>query len=248
MAVSRRTKIVGGIVAAVAVVAVGGVLLWQVFGGDAPAAVSLSSPEAANSAGASQGGSATSGLAGTWTVDDTTGSLADGSSTFAGYRVQEQLSTIGANTAVGRTQNVTGSMTIDGTTITALSINVDMTTLQSDESRRDESLRSRGLETDAFPTATFTLTQPIDVGKHPKDGERIEVTAVGDLTLHGVTKSVQVPIQAQVKGGEIEAIASVDVVLADYQITPPTGFLVLSIADQGKIEMHLLFQKGASSS
>jgi hypothetical protein len=40
----------------------------------------------------------------------------------------------------------------------------------------------------------------------------------------------------------------VDVVLADYQITPPTGFLVLSIADQGKIEMHLLFQKGASSS
>ena len=62
-----------------------------------------------------------------------------------------------------------------------------------------------------------------------------------------MTKSVQVPIQAQVNGDEIEAVASVDVALADFQITPPTGFLVLSIADHGTIEMHLLFQKGSSS-
>jgi polyisoprenoid-binding protein YceI len=248
MALSRRTKILGGVVAAVvAILAVGGVLLWQVFGSNAPEVVSLSSPKASGSVGSSASGVATSGFAGTWTVDGTSGSLADGTSTFAGYRVEEQLSTIGANVAVGRTQNVTGSMTIDGTTITALSISVDMTTLRSDEDRRDESLRSRGLETDAFPTATFTLTQPIDVGKRPAQAERIEVTAVGDLTLHGVTKSVQVPIQAQVNGDEIEAVASVDVALADFQITPPTGFLVLSIADHGTIEMHLLFQKGSSS-
>ena len=42
-----------------------------------------------------------------------------------------------------------------------------MTTLQSDESRRDERLRTDGLQTDQFPTATFTLTKPIEVGSVP---------------------------------------------------------------------------------
>ena len=100
--------------AVVVVLAIGGFLLWQVFGGSTPEAASLSSPSLSPAGSAS--GSAPASLDGTWTIDDSTGSLAEGTSTFAGYRVQEELSGIGANTAVGRTQNVTGSMTIDGTT------------------------------------------------------------------------------------------------------------------------------------
>src|SRR5437762_2358820 len=79
--------------------------------------------------------------------------------------------------------------------------------------------------------ATFTLTRPIEVGRRPKDGETVEVNAVGDLTLHGVTKRVSVPIQAAIVGDRIEAIASFDVALAGYDIQRPTGFLILSIAD-----------------
>jgi polyisoprenoid-binding protein YceI len=137
---------------------------------------------------------------------------------------------------------VSGSLTIDGTTITAMQVSVDMTTLQSDDSRRDERLRADGLQTDQFPTATFTLTKPIEVGSVPKDGHTIQAAAVGDLTLHGVTRSVEVSIQAQRSGDEIEAIGSVDVVLTDHGIEAPTGFLVLSIANTGTIELHLLFQ------
>ena len=243
MAWSRGRRIGVGVAAAVVVLlAIGGFLLWQVFGGSTPEAASLSSPSLSPAGSAS--GAAPASLDGTWTIDDSTGSLAEGTSTFAGYRVQEELSGIGANTAVGRTQNVTGSMTIDGTTITDLSVSVDMTSLQSDDDRRDNQLHERGLETDRFPTATFKLTEPIDVGTKPTQGQQIHVTATGDFTLHGVTKSVQVPITAQWSGDRIEAIASLDVALADYQITPPTGFLVLSIADTGTVEMHLLFTKG----
>jgi polyisoprenoid-binding protein YceI len=241
---TRTTRWIAGISAAVVVVAVGaGFALWQVFAGDAPPPVALTSlPPSSASSASSSASSGSGGADGTWTIDATSGSLADGSSTYAGYRVQEELSGIGANTAVGRTQTVTGSMTIDGTTITDLEITVDMTSLASDDDRRDNSLRERGLQTDQFPTATFTLTQPIDVGDAPKDGETIEVTAVGDLTLHGVTKQVSVPIQAQIDGDTIQAIASVDVALADYDIERPTGLLVLSIADTGTIELHMLFQ------
>jgi polyisoprenoid-binding protein YceI len=236
-----RTRVaVGAAVVLVVVLAAGGFALWQLFGGSDPPPVALSpaASSAVPTARASSGGS----LDGTWTIDDTSGSLAEGTSSFAGYRVKEELAGTGANTAVGRTQNVSGSLTIDGTTITAMQVSVDMTTLQSDDSRRDERLRTDGLQTDRFPTATFTLTKPIEVGSVPKDGQTIRAVAVGDLTLHGVTGSVEVSIQAQRSGNEIEAIGSVDVALTDYGIEAPTGFLVLSIANTGTIELHLLLQ------
>lgn len=242
MAWARGRKVGVGAAAGVVVLAVGGFFAWQVFGGDTPAPASLSSLSLPPVT--SQSGATPASLDGTWTIDDASGSLADGSSTFAGYRVEEQLSGIGANMAVGRTQQVTGSMTIAGTRITALTVSVDMASLQSDDDRRDNQLRTRGLETDAFPTATFELTKPVDVGEKPKEGEQIQLTATGDLTLHGVTKSVRVPITAQWSGDRIAAIARFDVALADYQIEAPTGFLVLSIADTGTIEMQLLFTKG----
>jgi polyisoprenoid-binding protein YceI len=93
--------------------------------------------------------------------------------------------------------------------------------------------------------ATFELTEPIDVGGTPKQGEIVEADAVGALTLHGVTHEVTVPIQARWTGGRIEVIASFEVALADYDIEPPTGFLVLSIADMGTVEMNLLFEKAS---
>ena len=61
--------------------------------------------------------------------------------------------------------------------------------------------------------------------------------------LHGVTKQGSVPIQAEITGDRIQAIASFDVALADYDIEPPTGVVILSIADTGTIELHLLFLK-----
>ena len=237
----RRTRVaVGAAAVLVVVVAAGGFAFWRLFGGSDPPPVALSpaASSAAPTSSASSGGS----LDGTWTIDDTSGSLAEGTSSFAGYRVKEELAGTGANTAVGRTQNVSGSLTIDGTTITAMEVSVDMTTLQSDDSRRDERLRTDGLQTDQFPTATFTLTKPIEVGSVPKDGQTIQAVAVGDLTLHGVTRSVEISIQAQRTGNEIQAIGSVDVALTDYAIEAPTGFLVLSIANTGTIELHLLFQ------
>ena len=58
---------------------------------------------------------------------------------------------IGANTAVGRTPNVTGTMTISGTQLTAATITADLTALQSDDQRRDGQLVDHGLETSTLP-------------------------------------------------------------------------------------------------
>jgi polyisoprenoid-binding protein YceI len=140
---------------------------------------------------------------------------------------------------------VTGSLEIEATTITAVSIEVDMTTLTSDEDRRDFSLGTRGLETQTYPKASFELTEPIEIGTTPTEGEVFEVDAVGQLTLHGDSREVTVPLQARWTGERIEVVGSLEVALADYDIEPPTGFLVLSIADVGTVELNLLFAKAS---
>ena len=236
----KRRVLQLGIVAAIGVAAIAGFLIFQVFSGDTPPEAALSS----TSVDPSTSGSGASDLAGTWALDTTSGSLDDGSSTFAGYRVEERLSTIGSHEAVGRTQVVSGSMTLSDSQVTALDVSVDMTTLTSDDDRRDNQLRERGLQTDAFPTATFSLTEPIEISRVPDIGEQIEATATGDLTLHGVTKQVTVPVTAQWTGERIEIVGSIDITITDFGIEKPTGFIVLSIADTGTIELHLLFERG----
>jgi polyisoprenoid-binding protein YceI len=244
----------------VAVLVVGGIGAYvaydQVLRGDSapPLAFPSSSPAAGLTTAPSSGTAATADpgtsaapaatfdgdIAGTWTV--TTG-------TEAGYRVREQLAQFDAETdAVGRTKDVTGSITLtsDGTsaTLTEGSITVDTTTIASDENRRDNRLRSEGLETDAFPTATFTLTQPVDIPAAALAGTATDVTLVGDLTLHGVTKSVQIPAQAKVADGTVQVLGSVSFPLSDYGIVAPNiGGFIISIADEGALEFVAVFAK-----
>jgi polyisoprenoid-binding protein YceI len=183
------------------------------------------------------------GLDGTWNVDPSVGSFSDFSGSFVGYRVDEELANVGAATAVGRTPNVSGSLTLDGTTITAVDISADLSTLQSDKSQRDGQLRRQAIETDRFPTATFSLTKAIELGSVPADGQVIQATATGDLTIHGVTKEVDIPIEAKLSGGVVTVTGSIDIIFADYGISRPTSFAVLTIADHGTMELQLQFTK-----
>ena len=71
----------------------------------------------------------------------------------------------------------------------------------------------------------------------------VTVQATGDLTLHGQTRRVQVPLSARLSGGVIAVTGSLPIVFADYGIQKPSSFIVLSIADQGTMELQLMFTK-----
>jgi len=240
---------------ALGVLAGAGGLAYLFLRGAPPAAVGLPSttPGATQPAGsggtvpigtgAGAGTIGPDGLDGTWTVDQTIGSFSDFSSSFVGYRVQEELASVGATEAVGRTPDVSGSLTVDGTTITAADFTADLTTLVSDESRRDGQLRNQALETSQFPTATFTLTKPVELGSIPAEGQAVDVTATGDLTLHGVTRSVEIPMQAKLENGVVTVVGTLPIVFADYDIAKPTSFVVLSVDDNGVMEFQLHFTK-----
>jgi polyisoprenoid-binding protein YceI len=239
MASWKKWTIAG--VLAVVILGVAGVWFFF-FRDDAPDAVDLDKAVGAISDGTTA--ASVDGVAGNWTVDTSVGefSYEDSTGTFVGFRVSEELSGIGSTTAVGRTPAVSGTMTIDGSTLTATTIEADMTQLTTNNSRRDGPARN-ALGTSEFPTATFVLTSPIDLGDAATTGAKTAVTAVGDLTVHGVTKSVEIPLEAQLTGNTIVVVGSLDVVFSDFGITAPTAPIVLSVDDHGQMELQLFFSR-----
>jgi polyisoprenoid-binding protein YceI len=245
---STRTKLLGGAaLAVVALLAAGGGLFWYlVLRDDAPAAVSLSSavdalatatatPAAGDDpapAGEPASARTADGLDGTWTVDT-------GQDSFVGYRVGEELVGVGVTTAVGRTGAVSGEVTVEGNTVTSAVVEADLTQLRSDNSLRDGQLRSQGIESGRFPTSTFELTAPIELPGEAATGAPFSVTLVGNLTLHGVTREVAVPAEAQLVGDTLVVVGSLEILFADYDIQRPRAARVVSIEDHGIMELQL---------
>ncbi len=172
---------------------------------------------------------------------ETDGTWAIGAGSAVGYRVVEVL--FGQDTeGVGRTDQITGQLTLAGAQVTDGSFEADLTTVVSDEDRRDNQFRGRLMDTDNFPTATFTLTAPIELGSVPADATPVTATATGELTLRGVTNPVTVEVQAQKNGDTIQVVGSTDVVFADYGIPQPDNGAV-STQDHGLLEFDLRLTK-----
>ena len=75
-------------------------------------------------------------------------------------------------------------------------------------------------------------------------GTASDITLTGDLSVHGVTKSVQIPAKAQLANGTIQVAGSLTFPLSDYGIVAPNiGGFVVSIADDGTLEFLVNFTK-----
>jgi len=248
-------KMIGGAIAGFAVLAVGAFVLWFfVLREDGPEAVStdsalesLDKATAAAAAGTTPASGATTaptaggpttstGINGTWNVDTSV-------ETFVGYRVKEELAGIGGTEAVGRTAKVTGTVTIAGNKATAGTITADMTALKSQESLRDGQLRNQGIEYSKFPTSEFKLTGAVDVPATVESGTTAKVTLKGDLTLHGVTKSVEVPAEVTLKNGTLVVVGQITLQFADYAINKPNSPKVVGMEDKGVMELQLFLKK-----
>ena len=246
---TRRPLVIIGVVAVLAVAALA-VAYLTFFTDDAPAPLALSdqdptpsvpaTPAPGAGAAAPTIASSTSELAGTWRV-------AGGSE--AGYRVREKLAALPAQSdAVGRSPAVTGSVKVDrvggSLTATEASFEVDLTKLTSDESRRDNRIRTDGLQTNQFPKATFVATRPISLPPETASGQVVKAAAEGDLTLHGVTKRVTIPLDVRVAGGKGELAGSLRFPMSDFNITPPNIAGFVTVDPDATLEFKLILEKG----
>jgi polyisoprenoid-binding protein YceI len=220
----RRARIVVLAVVGVAVaLAAAGYAVLALTGDDAPPPPSLQGTPAHE-------GAAPAG-AGRWHPVAPAGS-------FVGYRVDERYLGVGVRTAVGRTSAVTGSVTVDGDRVEGADLRADMTTVHSDQARRDDSLRSRAIETDRYPSARFTLAGPVALGPRPRQ-------AKGTLTLHGRRAAIAVAVRGQrLSGDRLELVGSAPIRFATFAIEPPSVAGLVTVSDHGLLEFRLVLARG----
>ena len=234
--------VIGGVVVAL-VLLVGGPFVYIHFiQDDPPPKLSLSDlPTPSTTTGSGTNSSTTAaGNGATGTPAALSGTYTIGSGSRAGYRVKETL--LGQDTrAVGRTSDVTGTMTIAENKVTKASFSVDMTTVASDKGGRDGQFQGRIMNTSEFPTATFELTTPIDLAPVPAEGVVAKYAATGKLMLHGTTKTVTIPLETKRVGDVIQVQGILSINFPDYGIDNPSGGPA-SVGDVGQMEFLLQLQ------
>jgi len=165
----------------------------------------------------------------------------------ARYRAQEELANQGANEAVGETNSIVGQIYFDesGKPLACSRWDVDLRTLTSDESRRDNYLRGNTLQTDTYPVATFVLTSVEGLDGALVDGEETSFSLVGNLTMHGATRLVRWNVTATLDGDTITGSGNTTFNMEDYGIAEPKVGPVLSVDEEITLEVDLTASKSA---
>lgn len=177
-------------------------------------------------------GESLSDISGTWRV-------ANGS--YAGYRVDEVLRGVGT-TVVGRTQQVAGELTVNDTTVSAANISIDMASVATNISARDNYFRSDTMHTSEYPNAAFELTTPIQVSTPLIAGEKKSFEVKGKLTIHGVTRDVTTQLEMGFDGKNVQIAGSIPITFADYGVkAPDLGFV--TVEPNGHIELLIKFEQ-----
>ncbi len=87
------------------------------------------------------------------------------------------------------------------------------------------------------------MTEPVDLESVPGAGDSFAVESTGDLTIHGVTRNVTVPIDGQLVGDTVVVVGRLEILFADYAIEKPTAGIVLSVNDLGEMEFQLFLTR-----
>jgi polyisoprenoid-binding protein YceI len=165
---------------------------------------------------------------------------------FVGYRVQEQFaSAVLESTATGRTSDVRATLTVSngGILVDDVEVTADLRTLTSDQDRRDAAIHTRGIESDTYPKTKFVLTRPMETDEAPRRGETVNATAVGDFTLHGVTRHVRIPVEGRWDGRDVQVVGHLPIVFADYDMEAPSVAGLVTVQDEGEMEFQLFFRE-----
>ena len=113
---------------------------------------------------------------------------------------------------------------------------------QFEKALMQEHFNENYMESDDYPKSTFKgQIQNLEEIDFSKDGT-YDATVNGQLTIHGVTKDVESKGTFTVKDGQISAIASFTVLVADYDIKIP-AVVKDNIAKEVRIDVGMDYAK-----
>lgn len=163
----------------------------------------------------------------------------------ARYRVREQL--VGRdlpNDVIGVTTGVSGRLVVesDGRVITDSSrIIVQVATLKTDQTRRDNYLRRRTLETEKYPTVTLVPTTFVGISSPIPPGTSRTFSLTANLTIHGVTRPTTWQVTARAEGRDVVGQATTAFTFKDFSLEQPRVPIVMSVADTVRLEYDFRF-------
>jgi polyisoprenoid-binding protein YceI len=166
----------------------------------------------------------------------------------ARFKAREQLAGRNLpNDAIGKTKAIRGAIVVDkqGAIVADQSkFEVDLRTLTSDQSRRDDFIKANTLNTGQYPAAVFVPTAVTGLPSPiPESGEGA-FKLTGNMTVHGVTKPATWDVTVKKSGNQLTGTASTVIKLTDYGMTPPRVPVVLSIEENIPLELDFAMTLG----
>jgi polyisoprenoid-binding protein YceI len=156
-------------------------------------------------------------------ADSRTYTIAKGGSNVAEFHAEDTYDSF-----EGKTSDVTGSITADpaNPATSTVQIVININSLDTGNGLRNKEMRERYLETNKFGTAAFksvSVTGPASIAPN----QPADISVTGDMTLHGVTKRMTIPVRVVlIPDGRIHATSSFKIHMPDFGISVPHNILV----------------------
>jgi len=142
----------------------------------------------------------------------------------------------------GVTDKIDGYALLDGPTLTPevggndteFYLEVDLASIDTGIGLRNRHMRDNYLEVARYPFASYRGSI-VSVASAPGGGA-FRVTTRGDLTIHGVTRPMEIPCDVTAEGRGYRTRCSFQVLLSDHQIEIPS-IMFLKLANEIRLEL-----------
>jgi len=154
----------------------------------------------------------------------------------ASYAVGETF--LGQNrdvTAIGRTSAITGAIVIKDGVIQPSVVEVDLSTLKSDQERRDKRVQET-LDVANHPKATFSITGA-EGNPVLKPGEETDVKLQGTMRIKGVDRPLTFDARVKLDGDQLWLNATTEFAMTDFGVEPPNVLNLIAVQDKVKVDV-----------
>jgi len=145
---------------------------------------------------------------------------------------------------IGTTNQIAGEIVLnpnDLSTARAGVIQVNARTLVTDDDRRNQAIRNRILNTDAYEFITFTPTQISGLEGTATEGQEFTFQVTGDLTIRDITKPVVFDVTAQlVTEDRLTGSSVTKIQRGDFNLVIPSVPSVANVGEEIALEINLV--------
>lgn len=148
---------------------------------------------------------------------------------------------------IGATQEVSGQLELDlanlADPVVSSQFEVNLESLTSDQSRRDNRIRQANLESSRYPLATFTINSLENTPASYSEGEQVSFQATGDITIREITQPATFDVTATLQGNTITGVAETRLKMTDFGFEPPNFANLFSVEDEFTARVEFTFQQ-----